>query len=135
MNALEREQREEDGQVVGEQREGGTEEVGRENEGKGERERRQLPERRRAAQQAHQRERGAVGDRDVEQPQLPELEAHELSPAGHDQVEQRGLGGWIIREIQSLPEELDGGHLIHGCVGAMESVDLNGEALENGHSH
>ena len=131
VHALERQQREQDREVVRQQREGGAEEVRRQREGERERERRGVGERGRAAQQAQQRQRGAVGDRHVEQPQLPQLEAHELAPAGHHEVEERGLGGRVVGEVEPVAELEDRRQLIDGGVAAVERVDLDGQALEH----
>ena len=95
LDSLQRQEGEQQRQVVREQREGRAEEVGREHEH--ERERQRLPrlERRGPAEQPEQRQRGAVRDRRVQQPELPQLEARDLAEAGEQQVVQRRLCGRI----------------------------------------
>ena len=130
VDPLQREEGEEQRQVVGEQREGGAEEVGRQREH--ERERQRLPrlERRGAAEQPEQRERGAVRDRRVQQPELPELEARDLAEAGEQQVVERGLRRRIGAQVHVLGELPDRGQVVEPGVRAVEGVDLDGEALQ-----
>ena len=132
--AFEREQREQDRQVVGEQRERRPEEVGRQHEGQREREGGQRRQRGGLSQQPQQRQRRAVGDDDVEQPQLPQLEAHELAPAGHHHVEQRRLGRGVVREVEPLAKQLDRRQLVGAGVRAVEGLDLDRQALQHGHA-
>src|ERR671923_768145 len=134
VDALEGEQGEEDRQVVGEQRERGPEEVGREDEQKGEREGLPRLERRSPAQEPQQRQRRAVREPDVEQPQLPQVEPDQLTPGGREQVIERRLRGRIAREVETLGELKDRWELVDPGVAPVEGVDLDGESLEDSHS-
>ena len=131
MDALEGHEREQEREVVREQRERGPEHVRREHEQQRQRERLPALERRGPAQQAQQRERHPVREEDVEQAQLPELEADELAPPGGQHVVERRLGGRVVGEVEPLGELQDRGQLVHARIGAVERLDLHGQALQH----
>ena len=84
------------------------------------------------AQQAQQRERRPVRDGDVQQSQLPELEADDLAPPRDQQVVERRLRRGVVREVDALRELDDRRQLVDARVGAVEGVDLDRQALEDG---